>query len=355
MPALLARFVVLALVTLSAEARAQVVCGATLTASVTLTADLTCPDTRGLVVGADKITIDLNGFTLMGDADIGDVGIDNGLGFDGVVVKNGTIRNFDEGISIGGDAQKNAITGVTIRDCLNDAIDLNDSDFTKISKTTILTSGLGVQIGELGTGNVIEKSFVVDVDQTGIDINGSGNVVQKSTVAGAQEGIRLRGDGNRVLANGVDRCRGHAVQVDGGRDNLVTKNTLTGAAGSGVYAGQSPATIVKGNVVHGNGNYGVGVFDASDGTAVEKNQVRGSNLSGVWVENSSGVRVTGNVVTGSREDGIHVGPTTIVTKNSARVNLLVGIRSAPAGAVDGGGNKASANPFGDCDGFVCAP
>lgn len=60
-------------------------------------------------------------------------------------------------------------------------------------------------------------------------------------------------------------------------------------------------------------------------------------------------------MTGSREDGIHVGPTTTVAKNSARANLLVGLRAAPAGAIDGGGNKASANPFGDCDGFVCAP
>lgn len=356
MSTLLVRFaIVLALLLVTAETRAQITCGATVTASVTLTADVTCPDTRGIVVGADKITVDLNGFTLSGDGGVGDVGIDNGLGFDGVVVKNGTVRSFDEGISIGGDAQKNAITGVTIRDCVNDAIDLNDSDFTKVSKTTIVASGVGVQIGELGTGNVIEKSFVVAIDQTGIDIAGSGNVVQKTHVSGAQDGIRVRGSGNRVVGNNVDRCRAMSVAIGGGLGNLVTKNTLTGAAGSGVDVRTATGTIIKSNVAHGNGNYGVAVFAGGDGSIVEKNQVRGSDLSGIWVEDASGVRVVGNTVTGSREDGIHVGPTTTVTKNVARANQLVGLRAAPPGAIDGGGNKASAHPFGDCEGFDCTP
>ena len=92
-------------------ARAQVACGDTVTGKVELTADLACPG-AGLVVGADKTKIDLKGFTLTGNP--GTVGIDNGGGFDAVTIENGSIEEFDEGVSIGGNAQKNVVRDLVV-------------------------------------------------------------------------------------------------------------------------------------------------------------------------------------------------------------------------------------------------
>ena len=335
----------------AAPASAQIACGDTVTTSITLTADLTCAGAQGIVVGADKVTVDLGGFTLTGGGS--GVGVDNGLGFDGVVVKNGTIRLFDQAISIGGGAQKNTVTGVTIRACTGAGIDLNDSDFGKVTKTNVLDCGLGVQIGVDGTGNVIEKSSVVAVDQAGVQVAGANNVVQKNQISGANDGVRVLGAGNRVIGNGVDRCRAMGVAVGGGLGNFVAKNTVTGSTGSGVDVRNGVGTIVKQNTLSGNGNYGVGVFLGSDDTVVEKNAIRGSDLSGIWVEDAGTVAITGNTVLGSREDGIHVGPTsTRLTKNTANANQLAGIRAATT-AVDGGGNRAQANVVVNCEGIAC--
>src|SRR5262249_12531130 len=71
-------------------------CGQTLTSSVRLANDLSgCPD-EGLIIGADNITIDLNGHTVAGDgqpvADCApdafcDIGLDNTAGHTGVTLK----------------------------------------------------------------------------------------------------------------------------------------------------------------------------------------------------------------------------------------------------------------------------
>jgi hypothetical protein len=72
-------------------------CGQVLTSNGILTGDLHCAGLDGVVVGADKITIDLNGFALVGDLSLGRFGVSDG-GYDQVTVKNGIVRNFYVGV-----------------------------------------------------------------------------------------------------------------------------------------------------------------------------------------------------------------------------------------------------------------
>src|SRR4029079_16487198 len=70
-------------------------CGQVVTTSAFLTRSLLCPNVSGVVVGADGITIDLEGFTLRGG------GIHYGVddpGYDRVTVENGVLRSFDVGL-----------------------------------------------------------------------------------------------------------------------------------------------------------------------------------------------------------------------------------------------------------------
>src|SRR5512132_245638 len=79
---------------------ATVTCGQQVTASITVDNDLTnCPG-KGLVVGADNITIDLNGHRIDGDEvaepfDFASDGVDVG-DHDGVTVRNGQVTEFGD-------------------------------------------------------------------------------------------------------------------------------------------------------------------------------------------------------------------------------------------------------------------
>ena len=81
----------------------NVACGDVITQDTTLTADLYCPGSDGLVIGASYVTLDLAGHTLRGDG--------NGTGvikrhlddfFHDITIENGVVRNFASGISLGG-------------------------------------------------------------------------------------------------------------------------------------------------------------------------------------------------------------------------------------------------------------
>src|SRR6266540_2615740 len=86
-------------------------CGQTLTQSVRLANDLvSCPG-EALIVGADGITIYLNGHTVAGTAapadcdtvDFSDrsAGIDDRAGYGRLTIENGTVRQFQNGITAG--------------------------------------------------------------------------------------------------------------------------------------------------------------------------------------------------------------------------------------------------------------
>src|SRR5262245_4072158 len=82
-----------------AGTKAFVGCGSVLTSSYKLLADMSCYETTGLEVGANGITIDLNGHTIKDAAggDAGDYGIDVN-GHSKVTIKGGKIENFATGI-----------------------------------------------------------------------------------------------------------------------------------------------------------------------------------------------------------------------------------------------------------------
>jgi hypothetical protein len=102
-------FVVVALVASSGAAvtAKQPKCGDTITTDTTLHKDLVnCPN-NGIIIGADNVTLDLNGHTIDGDgtaaagcdpeAEFCDVAVLN-RGHDGVTVTHGSVREFVVGV-----------------------------------------------------------------------------------------------------------------------------------------------------------------------------------------------------------------------------------------------------------------
>src|SRR5215208_1390818 len=77
-------------------------CGDTITADTTLDRDLTDCPSNGIVIGANRITLDLNGHTISGDGtlvrrcrrdQICDVGVAND-DHAGVTIRDGSVRGF---------------------------------------------------------------------------------------------------------------------------------------------------------------------------------------------------------------------------------------------------------------------
>jgi hypothetical protein len=88
-------------------------CGDTITTDTTLDSDLVnCPN-NGIVIGADNITLDLNGHTIAGDGrrvdscpegEDCDVGMLNRTGYNGLTFVGGTIRQFGACVLVHGGA-----------------------------------------------------------------------------------------------------------------------------------------------------------------------------------------------------------------------------------------------------------
>src|SRR3954464_12548992 len=92
-----------------AAAAATLACGQTITTSVTLTANVgPCPN-NGIIIGADNITLNLNGFSITGTPNAGDGAGVYATGRTGVLARGGTVSNFDGGVVIDGGG-RNTIT-----------------------------------------------------------------------------------------------------------------------------------------------------------------------------------------------------------------------------------------------------
>lgn len=167
-------------------ADAQVLCGATIVEHLKLDHDLNCPG-DGLIVGADGIKVDLNGFTIMGS------GIGSGVDVVGrtqVTIVGGTVRNF--------------FAGVRTR----------DSSEIVVSHMELVENVDGVDLNQRSTGNTVKHSEFRNNRSRGIMIRSFStlHVVKDNTFTGDRVGIL----------------------VFGGIDNLVEHNVVTGSLLAGI-------------------------------------------------------------------------------------------------------------------------
>lgn len=233
-------------------------CGQALTASVTLAADMDCSagGTNGLNVGANSITINLNGHTIRGNG--GNIGI-SANGHTGVVIENGTIDDFGTGVLILGAASNSRVSGMRLVN--NQSIGIDDeSDGTILTGNVALNSVLdGIYVAP-SSGVQVTKNLVEGNGTNGVLANGAtgatvtGNVALNNTSAGIDAG----GDsgtlsGNVANGNGTDGIDATSINRDALTPGLVvTGNRASFNAGYGISA---EYTKDGGrNVVQQNGN-----------------------------------------------------------------------------------------------------
>jgi len=299
---------------------AVLACGSTVTQSTTLTANIgPCAGTDGLVVTASNVTLDLNGFKILGKKSGGDNAGVRLVNVSGVTVKGpGTILGFDAGIAVFG-GSGNTIKFLTVKDNVNDfrggacdmgdGISLTGSDNNTIQNNNVVGNGPygGISLVEDSDGNQIKANTVVSQNLHGIHC---GNSTQ-------DEGIRIEGPGannNVVNGNKVSDsllagigihsnigCRNNPPQpgdTPNNDFNSVTNNTVTGTIGS---------TQSDGIKLLAQGPFGTVVCAASN-TTITGNNSSNNGRNGIEVPATSvDNTVNTNTVNANGVDGIHLG------------------------------------------------
>jgi parallel beta-helix repeat protein len=284
------------------------------TADVTLTKSLKGCAT-GLIVGADNVTIDLNGHAIRGLGTAGGTGIE-AVDRTGVTVKNGKITDFAEGVRF-----------------------FNTSNST-IEQLVVRRTLTGIRVSRIDNGT-------------------DSNRILENTVRESGDGIAVFGAASsRIAGNTLNGLTGNGILC---RDTFSSEveiegNRALGNDGAGI-ALQFCAASVIGNVASDNVGTGI-VRTRSNGSTLRN--VANRNTFGIVTDDSHGL-IQENVTNANFRNGLSIvdqdpshGPLHTVTGNTANRNGALGIATDLVGVIDGGGNRAKNN--GDslqCKGVGC--
>lgn len=313
-------------------------CGDTVGRSIRLDNSLSNCKEDGLVIGEDGITIDLGGNTIDGTGD--GSGILNDEGFKDVVIRNGTITGFSNGVLI----ESSRDTGNTIEDIelsKNEiAIFVDGAGKNEIKDNELAGNEEGIAI--VGEENLVDGNEIFD-EEPAVAVEGDGNeildneidyavagntapaivfegddnLIEDNDVLAGENGIEGEGNDNIIANNDLEGGAGHAILLEGwknevrdnkikayddvgiyltdGKKNLITDNKVKDVGDEGILA-KADATRIEGNKTDDNGNDGISV-DADDATVSDNDaDDNGSDNKGY------GIVVDGEGVEGSGND-----------------------------------------------------
>ena len=285
---------------------------------------------HGIMIYTNDVVVDLMGFAIVGDRTTSDYGIyvrgTNTVPIHGVVVRNGTVRNFGCGIRANG---------------------CHGGRFERLALTENSQAGIWLY-GTYGgcNGNVVSDCAIARNTLDGINLYGwngacDGNAVRDCTVvANGDAGIRVYGYGDAVTPT---RCDGNVVSgctvfgnatngivLDGSyygrcQGNVVEECVVAGNGGYGVYlqgnsSGKCQGNVVRDSSVIGNGNMGILVSGSPagtcDGNVIENCQIRGNVDRGIHLVLARGNRVENNHVSGQSGSGDTYGISCITTSSN---------------------------------------
>jgi hypothetical protein len=364
---------------LSAPLNIAAACGATVTANLVLTSDLICSQ-DALNVGADGITIDLGGHTLLGVTSGANIGVDGGDGqypllhpAHSFTLKNGTIAGFATGASA---VEPGANPGYGTHHITVDHVHF--------------VAGAGVSIIGFSGNTVTHSTFEGrqgDQFPTGIGTGYKGGAATDTfafnTFTNLSTGVSLGRAGGAKIDQNSFSIVNTAVSLFHASDVTITGNHIDNGgrlptdSSSGIAASDATDNVtITGNTIEGLQvgvrllGGGFGIFDITvSGNTIESNgasgiAVIGDNQDRITIRNNN-VDVNGftpgnatNQPLGSvpLDDGISVDVTSgsvVLAGNVAGGNADHGIEAT--GATDGGGNKATGNHGSpQCVGVICS-
>jgi parallel beta-helix repeat protein len=239
-------------------------CGYTITASRTFSsADFagvkTCP-ADALIIGANGITVDVNGKTIRGSKGAGTVGL-RIEGHTGVTVTDGRFEAFETGVRIA-----NGSTDVTI-----DGIEA----YRNAGNGILIESDGNEVIASPGRHNGIN----------GMRITGNNNTVRLSNNEyNGNHGFLVEGIGNQLISNWASENNDHGIVVAAtGDGTLVQTNRITKLNRHGIFVDGASNVRLEGNFATKQRNFGINIVNGIDAVLINNK-----------VTESSGISVTGS-------------------------------------------------------------
>jgi parallel beta-helix repeat protein len=357
----------------ASAASKQPKCGDTITTDTKLHKDLVnCPN-NGIIIGADNVTLDLNGHEIDGDGtptagcdpqtDFCDVGVAN-FGHDGVTVMHGSLRQFGGGVNFGG-IRSNRLLGVSTSRNADVGIQFFGSSRILIrncsgNRTTSRQQGTGIGVFDSRHLRIVNSTFRHNPHVGIKPVRTTNGVVKGNLVShSGDEGFSMEGgEGFHVKGNRLVRNRAGIVLVPGSNNVIIRNRVLRGVAGIKIAKGHG--NLVAHNRVAHTRRAGIRLgikhpFIAGAHNVLRRNRVNDSGVDGFVVlkkERHSLLKL--NVARRATGDGFHIDSrSTTLTRNRAVDNGDLGI-DAVFSVIDGGGNRARGN--GDprqCVNIVC--
>ncbi len=226
-----------------------------------LTNDLTSTET-GIFIGADHVTIDLRGHSLIGSGSTSYSGVYTQLNSN-IVVKNGTIRNFANGIS---------------------SLWETSSSFHVINVRLTGNLGSGISLG--GPNHLIEACITSNNGTYGIYVGPGSSVLKSTAYNNVNQGI-VAGDGSTLIGNTAYSNGIHGIS--GGTGSTMSQNTAHSNGNSGLFC-TAGCTIVE-NTAYGNQNHGIVAYTSSN---IKNNTAHSNKNTGILLYANSNCLVDGN-------------------------------------------------------------
>ncbi len=247
----------------------------------------------------------VGGVTLIGDMvidSLATLSIDGNYYAQGdIIIKNGTIENYDDGIIHFQNGHKLIVDGTaTINGTSGENLTL---DFTEDSSGVVIKSGgsltisyCNVQNADVGIESELNANYLNaqylefdDCDTTSILING-------------------RSIGGEVPPTQIKYCTMTGSEYGIWASNLpelvIQENTITNTD-MGIYLSNVSGTTVALNTISSNKESNTGIFTSSMSGVIRGNTISG-HTNGIQLGNSS-PDIGGNIITSNRYHGIYIG------------------------------------------------
>ena len=212
-------------------------CGEIVNEDVTLTSDLECGPGDGLIVGANDVTINLNGYSITSSDEAGSE--DPSMNYDGssgILVPNaqnvaisglGEVSGFDRGITFMG-SSGGQVADIQLAN--NDiGVLMSGSEGTEVSRNTITNNGIALISDSSNKGVIAFNQVVANLEQGILVLGSDDNVVAANNMFGnGENGIYLdiMSNGNTVDFNTVFGHEVADLNNDGGRSTNVNQNSF---------------------------------------------------------------------------------------------------------------------------------
>jgi parallel beta-helix repeat protein len=355
-------------------------CGDTIIVDTKLANDLTdCPG-NGIIIGADRVTLDLNGHAIDGDGvpveacpedESCDVGVVNSAsddghafnrpGHNGVTIKNGSVEEFWEDGVYALMVRDNRVRDLTVSDNGHGVTWVGSAD-SRIEHTRARGNLLGLVVascpdahpvcGGIRSRDIrIEHSSVSENEFGGIIVGKADRVrVSRNSVSGTSdgEGIVVRDGSRHEIEHNSLSGNAAGLGILNSDHILVTRNAVLDNRFVGAYLVDGDDSRIDQNAFVGNSDGLGGLYleqsEPSERNVISSNALIGNDGDGILIEPDQGQNlIKRNLANGNTDDGIDVdSPTTTLTGNTATHNHDLGIEAVP-GVTDAGGNKAVGN------------